>query len=178
MSAGRAPWDEEVLFHREASPSRFPCFLLAAGGLLVLLALVLPWYTFSALGPVRGLNGVDLMGHLPELAVLAAGAIGLVILAAALVRPRVWGTGRAHETLPKLAATLVALGVFALPLVAAFRFNTGARSLWGALFLDSAGVGFYLAMVGGTLALLGALALWLAAPSAPAEEGYSATSAA
>jgi hypothetical protein len=166
VSAGPGP--ELARVGEGRSPSRLPGVFWLVGGVLVLASIALPWYTYSALGADRSLTGIDLLAYLPELGLLIAGGVGLTLFGIVFARRVAWERGYAAEPPARWGTTLVALGVLLLPILSAYRFDATATSRWGAAFLDSAGVGWYLAIVGGTFALLGALGLWIPSRAARA----------
>ncbi len=140
-------------------PSRLPPALWISGGLLVLAAMVLPWTTYSLNGPAVSVSGVGLLQYLPELGALAVGGLALVLLGIGLGRGRVWSTDL-PRTLPAKGVTLlVSFLSFVVPVEVAFRFAAESRALTGTTFLNAVGPGWGLALVGASLALLGALAL-------------------
>lgn len=146
-------------------PSRVPPALWIVGGLLVVISLVLPWYVYSANGTPDSLTGVGLFQYLPELGVLAAGGLALVLLGVALGRSRVWGTALSRDPSAKLAALITAIGAYTIPVEVAFRFGATSRGIGGTTFIYAVGPGWGLALVGVTLALLGAIALWIRPPA-------------
>lgn len=155
-------------WRRMRGPSRFPLGLWVLGGFLILVSLGLPWYSYSQDGTPTSLSGVALLGSLPELGALAVLGLALILLAFGLGERRVWRSQAGHGTQAQVAMALVSIGAFVVPLEAALRFNTGAATLGGANFLDGVGVGWGLALIGATLALLGTFRFIF--PAAPLAE--------
>lgn len=165
-----------------AVPSRLPFGLMLVGGLLVLLSFALPWYTYSNFGQTVAFTGADLLAPLPALAFLVGAGLALALFGVAYGRRSAAATGAGFELLPRVGVTLVALLAFVLPIAEGYAYGPASLAQYGASFPDNAGVGWGLALIGGTVALLGALFLWLrpwpAVASAPsgAEAGRSAPS--
>jgi hypothetical protein len=155
-------------WRRMRGPSRFPLGLWVLGGFLILVSLVLPWYSYSHNGASDSLSGVQMLGSLPELGALAVLGLALILLAFGLGERRVWRSQAGHGTQAQVAMALVSLVAFILPVEAVFRFDSGARTLGGVSFLDGIGVGWGLALIGGTLALLGTFRFIF--PAAPLAE--------
>lgn len=158
-----------------ARPSRLVPALWSAGGLLLLLAFALPWYEYTAVSPSprsAGLTGAQLVGTLPELGILVAVGLGLVVLGGAAARSRGLGVSPSRLIMVKAGSTILSLAAFVIPLEAGWRFGPTSQTLYGTTFLNSVGIGWELAMVGAVLALLGSLLYWV--PSAQPELSGSA----
>lgn len=157
------------------TPSRLTQALLGGGGLLVLLSLALPWYAYANQGAATGLSGVDLFGVLPVLGLLVACGVGLVLLGAVLARPRAVARRDVEAMTVRAVYTLAALGSFVIPLVAAYLYNGDTKALSLVSFWDGAGMGWGLALVGGTVALLGAMNGWILGGRDPARPTVTAS---
>jgi hypothetical protein len=130
--------------------------VVVVGGLLLVTALILPWYRASPGIGEGALSGLALSGVAPELGLLAA--IGVVAALAGALAPRV---ARGGAVRCEAAAALV-LGVIGLAVAfeVVGRLNATVTTNYGLSFWNGLDVGWYLAVVGGFLLVAVGLLRW------------------
>ena len=151
---------------RERDHSHHSPGLWMLGGLLVVISMGLPWFTYHVVNPTPqndSLTGAALFGAIPEVGIAAALGLTLVIYASAAWRHN--NRKLLHTTLPRVGHTLCSVALFVLSIEAVWRFSSTSLALYHAAIWNSLGVGWEVAMAGAALALLGSLADWILPPS-------------
>ncbi len=149
-------------YHSHHSPG-----LWILGGLLVVLSMGLPWFTYHVVSPSpqeQGLTGVELFNATPEVGLAAALALALLVFGAAAWR----STNRQAVNTPlhRVGHTVCSVALLVIPIETAWRFSMTSLTLYGTSMWNSLGLGWEVAVAGAALALLGSLADWILPPSA------------
>jgi len=120
------------------------------GGILLCVAVFLPWYAVGSLGPAGHLSGIDLSALAPELGILPALGLACVLGGALLGRtPRSVRESR----VPAFSSAVVgAIGIIVTFEVGA-RIGGSLQNWYGTAFWGAAGLGWYVAVLGGFLVL-------------------------
>jgi len=128
-----------------------------AGGVLLALAVFLPWYFAPSAGGAGTLTGLALSAKAPELGILPA--LGLAAAAAGAVMGRL-PRGARDAVVPPAAVVVGLLGL-AVAFEVGFRLAGTLQSLYGPTFWDGAGLGWYAAVLGAFLILAAGALRWL-----------------
>jgi len=123
--------------------------VVIAGGVLLAVAVFLPWYWVPLAGGAGHVSGIALSAKAPELGILPA--LGLAAALAGMVLGRVPRPLRESVSGPgALAVGIVGLVV---TLEVPIRLGGTLLSLYGTSFWGAAGLGWYLSMLGSFLIL-------------------------
>lgn len=158
MSAGGAEGEGSHSHHSQG--------LWIVGGLLVILSMGLPWFTYHVVNPSpheSSLTGIQLFTQVPEIGIVAALGFAMVIFGSVAWRDA--NRQAIHTTIHRVGHTLCSIALLAIPVEAVWRFSATSSTLYGTAMWNSLGIGWEVAVAGAAVALLGSLADWVLPPT-------------